>query len=390
MRRAAVLLHRYAGLAIAAFLVVVGLTGSLLAFYEEIDSWLNPGKVFITSPSQPMLDPLLLREKAQALFPDTPLTWVSLRQEPGKTFHIWVDRPHQTYIYVRLNPYTGEEVFRLPDNYFPLTCSNFMDVVYDLHWRLLLPGSAGIQLLGSVALIWTLDCFVGFYITCPRGGGAFWRQWRAAWRFRRTGSVYQRQFSWHRALGLWAWLLLFALAWSAVAFNLGDAVYQPVMRTLTGMQVPSSSVPVLAAPRGAPMLDWFAARTAARALMQEQARQHGFTITHEQSLSYDAGTGAYRYAVHSSRDVADERGATALWLDGDTGALQAISLPTGENAGRSLTSWITALHMADKWGIFLQIVICLTGLGIAYLALSGVYLWLRKRRARQQMRWRHE
>jgi uncharacterized iron-regulated membrane protein len=384
MRRVAVLLHRYVGLAIAAFLVVVGLTGSLLAFYQGIDHSLNPGKVFVPVSSQPMLDPLVLRDRAQTLFPDTPLTWVELRQQAGKNFHIWVDRPRQKYIYVRLNPYTGEEVFRLPDSYWPISRSNFMDVVYDLHWRLLLPGSTGIQLLGIVALVWTLDCFVGLALTMPRGGGTFWRQWRAAWRFRRTGSVYQRQFSWHRALGLWAWVMLFALAWSAVAFNLGSAVYQPVMHRLTGMQNPSSVVPVLASARDKPLLDWVAARDTARRLMQNQAAINRFSVTHEQSLSYDAATGTYRYAVRSSRDVAEKHGATALWFDGDTGQLDAVSLPTGDNAGQSLTSWISALHMADKWGLCLQIVVSLTGIGIVYLASSGVYLWLRKRRARQQ------
>lgn len=36
-RRFWVLLHRYAGLTMTLFLVIVGLTGSVLAFYHEID-----------------------------------------------------------------------------------------------------------------------------------------------------------------------------------------------------------------------------------------------------------------------------------------------------------------------------------------------------------------
>jgi uncharacterized iron-regulated membrane protein len=156
------------------------------------------------------------------------------------------------------------------------------------------------------------------------------------------------------------------------------------MHLLTGIQNPSSVVPVLASARDKPLLDWVAARDTARRLMQNQAAINRFSVTHEQSLSYDAATGTYRYAVRSSRDVAEKHGATALWFDGDTGQLDAVSLPTGDNAGQSLTSWISALHMADKWGLCLQIVVSLTGIGIVYLASSGVYLWLRKRRARQQ------
>ncbi len=35
MRKPFVLIHRYAGLAMTAFLVIVGVTGSVLAFYHE-------------------------------------------------------------------------------------------------------------------------------------------------------------------------------------------------------------------------------------------------------------------------------------------------------------------------------------------------------------------
>lgn len=37
-----VTLYRWAGLAIAGFLIIVGLTGSLLAFYPEFQRALNP------------------------------------------------------------------------------------------------------------------------------------------------------------------------------------------------------------------------------------------------------------------------------------------------------------------------------------------------------------
>ena len=42
MRAIWVLLHRYFGLATSVFLVVVGLTGSLLAFYPELHRLANP------------------------------------------------------------------------------------------------------------------------------------------------------------------------------------------------------------------------------------------------------------------------------------------------------------------------------------------------------------
>ncbi|MDD2802475.1 MAG: PepSY domain-containing protein, partial [Methylococcales bacterium] len=63
-----VLLHRYAGLAMAGFLVIVGLTGSLLAFRAELEHLLSPQLVAVNTGS-PRLDPLTLIKSAEALAP---------------------------------------------------------------------------------------------------------------------------------------------------------------------------------------------------------------------------------------------------------------------------------------------------------------------------------
>lgn len=47
-----VLVHRYAGLTMAGFLILVGLTGSLLAFLTEINRTLTPDLFPATRPAQ--------------------------------------------------------------------------------------------------------------------------------------------------------------------------------------------------------------------------------------------------------------------------------------------------------------------------------------------------
>ena len=56
MRQAFVLVHRYLGLTMALFLIVAGLTGSVMAFEDEIDAWLNPELFRAASPG-PALTP---------------------------------------------------------------------------------------------------------------------------------------------------------------------------------------------------------------------------------------------------------------------------------------------------------------------------------------------
>ena len=42
MRKALVVVHRWAGLTIALFLFVAGLTGAVISWDHELDEWLNP------------------------------------------------------------------------------------------------------------------------------------------------------------------------------------------------------------------------------------------------------------------------------------------------------------------------------------------------------------
>ena len=51
------------------FLVIVGLTGSVLAFRDELDTRLNPDLLTVSTRDTPPLDPVLLRDKAAALYP---------------------------------------------------------------------------------------------------------------------------------------------------------------------------------------------------------------------------------------------------------------------------------------------------------------------------------
>src|ERR1700674_5661800 len=57
-------LHLCAGLAAAAFLALLGITGSLIVFEDEIDSWLNPRPHIQSGPERLSLNALTARLQA--------------------------------------------------------------------------------------------------------------------------------------------------------------------------------------------------------------------------------------------------------------------------------------------------------------------------------------
>jgi uncharacterized iron-regulated membrane protein len=149
MRRVCVLLHRYAGLAMAFFLVVAGLTGSVLAFYEELDRWLNPGLFTVPVRATPPVDRLTLRERAEAFVPQARVVSVPLERQPDEAFIAWLaprtdpatGKPFELrFDQIFIDPYTSEKLGSRQWGEISLARENLLPFLYRLHYALAIPG----------------------------------------------------------------------------------------------------------------------------------------------------------------------------------------------------------------------------------------------------------
>jgi uncharacterized iron-regulated membrane protein len=420
-----VLLHRYAGLYMAFFLIVAGLTGSILAFHSEIDQWLNPEIYDLEIPIQdrPLLDPFALRERALALEPGARCNAIPVQTEPGKIFTLACEAPDHSskglsvnLISFKFNPYTGE---RLPGSHspnlntvpnWPLTRKNILFVIYELHFTLLV-GDVGKYIFGIAALVWTLDCFVGFYLTLPkrrpkpyssnanssarhsgnpcrnddffRKGAfkqkTFCQRWQVAWKIKCPSSTQRLNFDLHRAGGLWFWPFLFIFAWSSVMFNLPEFYESIMIQLFDGDPVlPTQS---LSQPLIDPNIDFKGGYQIAKRLMAEQAQTKNFKVLNEESFSYDPATGLYSYWAHSDRDPTDNYPETILEFDATSGAFKSLTLMSGEKPYMTISAWLFSLHQAKIWGLPYKILVCALGLVITMLSVTGVVIWWKKRQA---------
>ena len=392
-RRVATLVHRYTGLTLALFLTITGLTGAAIAWNDELERVFAPA-LFVLPPGiavRPPLDVFALREAAEretgfavngvdwTRTPDQP-AFVYLEARPGGP------APHDDE--AALDPATGRLLATRRHGDLRQGTVNLMPFLYDLHDSLAL-GETGRLILGLAALLWTIDCFVGAYLTFPararvaRDAPAWLRRWAPAWAVRRQGGSFKMFYDLHRAGGLWPWALMLVIAWSAVSFNLPQ-VYRPVTAALLGVEPTVADRPEMAR-AGPPRLDWRAAHARAQAAMARVARQKGFVVRSERLMFLDPDTHVYAYRVLSDRDPG-RTGNTQVTIDGDTGALLSASVPTGEAAGTTLTSWIGDIHVADVLGTAMKIALTATGLAAASLSITGVWLWWRKRTSRNR-RW---
>ena len=388
LRRVVLLTHRYAGLALALFLILLGITGSLLTFNTELERAISPQLFAAPRPGATPLSLATLAERAERLVPEARLDYLILhpdqvmaRMEPrasatGQVPSIYIDQ-------VFLDPMTGQELGRRRYGDLSQGSINLMPFIYLLHRELAL-GRTGAWILGVVSLVWTVDCIIAFYLTLPLTFTSFWRRWKQSWRIKWPAGAFRFTFDLHRAGALWVWPILLVFAWSGVMMDL-TPVYDRVTGAVFDYRSPTNEIGSLPLHSDTPPgMKWHEAESLGARLMAEEASRRGFTLGQPDTLAYIRYLGVYSYGMHTGLDIRQRSSDAAIWFDGDTGAVRAVFLPTGIRTGNTITTWLWALHYGDLRNATLyRILVCLIGLVVAMLSVTGIYIWLKKRRARR-------
>ncbi len=385
MRRVLVVLHRWAGLSIAGFLIVAGLTGSLIAFQTELDSWLNPDLFHVEGTGARIAAGDLVA-RVEATDARIRVRSVPVRVSDGYAASLFVTprvdpatgRPFDVeYDQVFADPVTGDVLGVRKWGALHLDRRHLMPLIYRLHNSLLIPGAWGRWIMGGVSLIWLFDCFFGFALTLPKGAAVAAR-WRRSWLVRPTGRAYRLNVDLHRAGGLWLWGLLFMLALSGVQLNLDREVFRPVVEVFS---------PVARTPfetRGSQP----AGETAT--LSFPAAARRGAEIAAEQGLVPPSRLSHYtRYGLYliefggPQHQAAAGLGPAYAVIDNRDGRLLGLRIPGRGTAGEVFTQIQFPLHSGHIIGLPGRIVISAMGIAVVILSITGVVIWWKKRGARQ-------
>ena len=205
LRELILYVHRYLGLAGAVLFVVMGLTGSLLAFETDFDRWLNPS-LWRVRPEASRMPEQRLVDLVEA---QLPLLGLNGHVEQIAVGH---DRDAQIFVSsggVRLfvNPYTGA---LLGVRNRPSKLETFVLSVHQFHVRLL-AGNTG---------EWIVDgASASLLLMIPTGVWLWWRKKRLKVKL----AASSRRINWdlHNVFGIYggAFLLLLAVTGLLVAFE---------------------------------------------------------------------------------------------------------------------------------------------------------------------------
>lgn len=373
-RRVWLQIHKVLGLALGLWFLLMGVTGSLLVYYRGLEAQLDarlreqPG---VTAPAK-------IAEVHRTLVAAHPQRGTGWRIEvppwPGEPVTARFLKPVETQgaYFAPLLATTDPSGRTLVANRFwgetPGTW------IYDLHFSLL-GGELGVKVVGWGGVALAASLVSGLVIWWPARG-----RWRQALRLRGGVSTVRRVYDLHTVFGALGAVLLLILALTGSALALPDLV-KPMIASVSPLTpVPRPAVPPPAEAAG-PRLDADAA--IARAMQAFPGAQVRWIDT----PATDGGL--YRIRLRQPGEPGDRFPDTLVWIDSTRGEIVARRDPRHFSAGDTVWQWMHPLHSGEGFGPVGRLLVCLCGVLPVLLAVTGLWRWLDKRRARRRASARH-
>lgn len=362
MRRVVRQVHLWMGLTLGALFALLGITGSALVFYPEIDALLHP-ELRAEAHAAPGWDRALAT--VRRTFPDKRGPWrFEVTGTGGAIPARYYNPPERAGrdfapMLVWLSP-DGAQVLRR--DYWGDTAMTF---IYDLHYRLLM-GKTGAVVLGIAGLAMLLLLLTGLIVWWPKGALS------KALRYKGDAPPLRRVRDQHKLSGLIGLVLLLLLTGTGVMLELpkqSDAV----LAFLTG---PADSLPspVSSSWEGRPIPVSSAVAAAHRAL--PDARLAWIEVP-------GPGDGAFRLRLQQPGDPSRRFPHSFVWVDQFSGEVLAVH--DRDRTGRlsRVNSWLHPLHDGSFAGLGSRIVTVIAGIVPLVLFWTGLAQWRRKRLSRR-------
>ena len=365
--------HLRLALVVGAALAVIGLTGSALVFYAELDEALNPGLLLAdpapaTAPRRSLAE-VLGASAAEAA--DWRLAGLVGPRNGAANWDVLYDRPGVTpgapvTRDVLVDPVSGRVHGHRdcdPGRWLPDYLTGFLFLLHD---TLLVPWH-GDTAVGVLAVLFFVSVLSGLILWWPLGGSIL----RALRPRPRAGGA-RLNLELHRLPGAWLSPVLLAVLVSGISMNLSGPFNWLVRQASPGSAAPPPEASSPAAGRARLGLDAIIARAAAAA---------------PGGRLYYARTPSTADGVFSVTFV-DVPGTSRFWaervftLDAYSGeVLQVRDATTRRTAGDAFLDWQWPLHSGMAFGWPGRLAVFAAGLACPLLYVTGLVRWWRKRRA---------
>lgn len=349
-------LHSWFGLFTGIFLLLLGISGSLLVFYEEQDHWLNK-RLLTVEPAGPRLSLDSLYRITTARYPAVDgLAWLNPDAEPNQAYNFRIylnDTKLHTYDLgiLTLNPYTGQ---MLREGRNDELQSGIMHWLFQFHFsfHLGMPGAALTAIFGLTMLISILTGLIVYR--------------KFIWKVL-TFKVRINRKNWrtissdlHRIVGVWTLVLnmvIFFTGFWMNLFALKKEVWQNELKpTPSNTRFEQSFDSLL---------------SAAKSQMPDLEPSYVYLPT--QPLRQFSVSG-------------NITGQNPIWgrgfisLNAHTGEVTSLRRPSSLSFSEKIEATVYPLHVGNYGGVLVKLLYVIIGLSPGVLSITGFFLWARRKR----------
>jgi uncharacterized iron-regulated membrane protein len=368
-RRILRLWHTGFGLTAALWIILLALTGSAIAFYDDLDRWMNLDLRTVPATKLHAVEVDAAIDAVRRDLPGFQARFVDLPNEPRDALMLLgsatTDDSSHGSVQAFADPRDGRLLGWRHSDHFSLHPRQLMNSLYVLHTEMLL-GETGVWLIGLVALLWMLDHVAGVALALPRAAA-----WAAAFRIGGRRWNLRRLYDLHRAPALWLLPMTFMLALTGFCLS-----WHGESRAVVRLALPVSDRLHEKFPEAQPAI---AARVGIDDAIARAASQIDGPIDSVMILPRKA---AYGVRSRDARDI-DDLGRLWTYVSMDDGRILGQRHDNGAGPGDAFFAWQYPLHSGRALGTPGQAVVSIAGLATAVLCITGVWLWWWRRRDRK-------
>jgi len=347
--------HWLLGLLAGLVLALMGVTGAMMSFQDDLLTLINPGVMTVLPSKTERLSMSTLVANIQKAEPAKSI--VQIRWQSGANRSVWVGfankgKPIGQYV----DPYTGKLLGKARGE-------DFFHTIEDLHRRLL-AGNAGKAVTGAAAIILIVLALSGIYLRIKRSMS--WQNWFAI-RWKTPGR--SRWYSLHSVVGTWLLLPFLVVALTGLFWSYDW--YRSGVQKLAGASAAKPTPVLLAEP---------AQGTLAYDLVWQQLMTQADSVVTATLFIPQKPVEAVR-VMYRTELASHVRALDTAYFNPVTGALISQKLYSELSAGNKLVRSMFALHSGEFFGLIGQWLMFFTSALMPLFFISGLALYVQRRRA---------
>jgi len=367
VKRAALFLHRWIGLIVGIIVLIEGVTGSIYCFHDEIKDMLHQSyrKVEARAAEQYIL-PSALINHVKNREPDLTISRI-MYMGPERSVTVTAKSADGATRAFYFNPYDGRLLHTTDLD------ADFFSMVLDLHMYLLLPPKIGKTVIGIANVSFLIIVLTGIIAWWPKRRQDRKRVFRIKW-----GAKWKRlNYDLHQVLGFYASLTALLLIFTGMVFSfdvvkrsvfqivnagkgdLAELSFLPPARTDTtagdlGQRI-DRAYTYVQGPQPVKSMMWLYAPSAT--LVSIRVRNYPVPLYFDRSDEYTFDLQGYGVNPRRYKDM---------------------------SPGKKVVMANYDVHTGQYFGLIGKVILFITSLIIASLPLTGMIIWLSKKRKKNK------